>query len=172
MQKLIRHLAVTSASSLVVGLAVIEANPALAASFDFSYTFTSGQILSGMIDGDLQPNGNTVANLSNLMAIYSGTSEVFDRIVPGSTMSLNGLSSIFFAFEVTGVSSSFVDTNGVFMVLESGSFLENETFTASRWSLIEKVTPTPVTTPEPGFIAGLAVLCTVGLGNFLSKKKG
>jgi len=43
----------------------------------FSYTFMSGQKVSGTVMGDLQADGQTVTNLTNLNAVYSGA--------PGST---------------------------------------------------------------------------------------
>lgn len=49
---------------------------------DFSYTFGDGQTVSGTVDGDLQPDGDLVTNLTNLHAVYSA--------VPGSPFTFLG----------------------------------------------------------------------------------
>jgi len=51
-----------------------------------------------MVDGDLENDGNTVSNLTNLMATYSGLPDItFDNLIFGSfsTATLDGSANIF-----------------------------------------------------------------------------
>ena len=55
----------------LVAAAMLVAAPAMAATFDYSYTFDTGDVVSGSFDGDL--SGELVTNLSNITANLNGT---------------------------------------------------------------------------------------------------
>jgi hypothetical protein len=84
-----------TATALILGtstaffsvMGMLTASAASAASFNFSYSFLSGKVLSGTVDGDLDANvPNKVINLRNLSATYSGVpSFVFDTIDPNTS---------------------------------------------------------------------------------------
>lgn len=55
----------------ICALAVVAPLPALAASFNFSYTFVSGKVVEGMFDGNIA--GDLITGITNVMASYDGT---------------------------------------------------------------------------------------------------
>ncbi len=81
-----------AATSIFFTSFVLKANPAQAASFEFAYKFLSGNTLSGEVDGDLQPGGDVINNLTNLRASYSGVPEQVFSFVLFSEGSLNEIS--------------------------------------------------------------------------------
>lgn len=95
-----------TSTALVSAMGILAPSTVSAASFNFSYSFLSGKVLSGVVDGDLDANvPNKVINLRNLSATYSEVPNfVFDIIDPGtstnfffldeSTIEINGASTI------------------------------------------------------------------------------
>ena len=88
-------------SGATLSFSLLETHPASAATFDFSYKFLSGETISGRLDGDLQNDGDTVTNLRNLVASYSGKpGDIFTFFAPFGTsrISFSGLYNDFFGF--------------------------------------------------------------------------
>lgn len=175
-------------SSVTLGSFLKETAPVSAATFKFSYQFLSGETVSGEVDGDLQNDGDTVINLSNLVAEYSGKpGDTFSFFAPfgeSPKISYSGLVSNFFGFvedpNTATAKSNFgfhlAATNftnsatvGNFFSSQYSIFFpfgvnqeEAEVFNSDRWQLSEVKT-----VPEPGTIAGLSLL---GL-SLLARKK-
>lgn len=63
---------VLAATFILSSISSVGFDSAVAATISFSYEFLSGESIFGTVDGDLQSNQNTVKNLSNLSATYSG----------------------------------------------------------------------------------------------------
>lgn len=175
-------------SSVTLGSFLKETAPASAATFRFSYQFLSGETISGKVDGDLQNNGDSVINLSNLVAEYSGKpGDTFSFFAPfgeSPKISFSGLVSNFFGFVkdpntataesnfgfyLTAMNFTNSATVGNFFSSQYSIFFpfgvnreEAEVFNSDRWQLSEVKT-----VPEPGIIAGLSLL---GLSLLTSKK--
>ncbi|MEA5534373.1 hypothetical protein [Crocosphaera sp. XPORK-15E] len=140
---------------------------ASAASFNWSYTTAGGSIYTGMLDGNIQSNGNTINVTSVMMSQLNGSSLPETPIVRSSSgvlgslgiVSLNGLTMNLGACTDTSCNSGiFIGDLG----FGSGEFFSTtadfgndfETFESSRWTLAEKPR-----VPEPS-----ATLAFVGLG--------
>ena len=65
--------AVTTATA-TTGLVAGMQTSAEAIAFNFSYTFSDASAFTGTIDGDLQEDGNTLTNISSLVATWSKSS--------------------------------------------------------------------------------------------------
>jgi hypothetical protein len=178
-----KHLTILLAcvvSSVTLSSFLKEIAPASAATFNFSYKFSSGETLSGQVDGDLQNDGDSVINLSNLVAEYSGKpGDSFSFFAPfgeSSKISYSGLVSNFFGFvkdpntATSEFNFGFYLTSGTNLVnsatvgnFQTSQFLiffpfgvnrtEAEIFSRERWQLSEIKT-----VPEPGTLAGLSLL--------------
>ncbi|HEY9852935.1 MAG TPA: PEP-CTERM sorting domain-containing protein [Leptolyngbyaceae cyanobacterium] len=152
--------------------------------------FLSGGTISGQVDGDLQNDGDSVINLSNLVAEYSGkpgnTFSFFAPFGQSPKISYSGLVSNFFGFaedpNTATAKSNFGfrletapnllngATVGNFSTSQFSIFFpfgvnqrEAEVFNSERWQLSEVKT-----VPEPGTIAGLSLL---GLSLLAAKKR-
>lgn len=187
-----KHLTILVAcvvSSVTLSTLFKETAPASAATFNFSYQFLSGETLLGQVEGDLQNDGDSVINLSNLVAEYSGkpgnTFAFFAPFGEKPKISYSGLVSNFFGFvkepktATDGANFGFRLTtapnllNGgtVGNFFTSPSFIffpfgvnreEAEVFNRERWQLREVKTVS-----EPGTMAGLSLL---GLSLLAGKK--
>jgi len=148
---------------------------------NFSYTFGSGQTLSGTVRGDLPAGGDLVTNLTALNAVYSGVpGSPFTFLSSFGDLSLSGLK--FFEFvgfvsfpDTVTTQSNFgfsasneavlnAVTVGTFLTDENGfSFpafpLEAEQFNADGWSA--SASPVP-SVPEPSSLV-IAMIGGVGL---------
>lgn len=180
----IKTIGVSVIGAAAIGLSV-NVNTAAAATFNFSYTFLSGASISGTVEGDLQPDNNTVRNLSRLSATYSeqpGTLLSFLATFPTQFFTLSGTSSFsFFGFAnnpdtaINQPNFGFYlgnpfTTNGATVGTFATSsmvigfpFNENrreaEPFAASRWVATANST---AAVPEPTTMTGLA-LAGIGL---------
>jgi hypothetical protein len=161
-------------------------NPAQAATFSFSYTFLSGESILGTVDGELQPNANTVGNLSNLSATYSAqpgtllqfllpspfnqfftlSGEPFFRFSGFASNPNTSTSQPNFGFTLgtpfvlNGATVGTFSTSSLSLGSPSGTNREEaEPFSASRWKVTELST---TDVPEPTTITGLA-LAGVGI---------
>jgi hypothetical protein len=104
--KNVTALVLVTSTALFSAIGTLTTRAALAASFDFSYSFSSGEVLSGSVDGDLDANvPNKVTNLRNLSASYSGVpSFVFDTIDPSTSKNFFFLDES--AIEINGASTT------------------------------------------------------------------
>ncbi len=174
---------ILATTGTILTLGSLETNPIQAASFNFSYAFESGELLSGMVDGDLENDGNTVSNLTNLMATYSGLPDItFDNLIFGnsSTATLDGSANLFggsdifpfnlgtFFFATDTVNSNISLVQVTTEELPDGGFLteslDEEVFNPESWSMSVKST-----VPEPSTI--LSLLTIGGIALSVSKKK-
>lgn len=180
MSKHLTFLFACVASSVALSFSLKETAPASAATFKFAYQFGSGETISGQVDGDLQNDGDSVINLTNLVAEYSGKpGDTFSFFAPfgeSAKISYSGLVSNFFGFAqdpktattesnfgfrlTTATSLLNGATVGNFYTSEflilfpfGGNRREAEVFNKERWQLSEVKT-----VPEPGIIAGLSLL--------------
>ncbi|OKH39751.1 hypothetical protein NIES2119_05755 [[Phormidium ambiguum] IAM M-71] len=193
MSKHLTFLFACLASSVALSFSLKETAPASAATFKFSYQFGSGETISGKVDGDLQNDGDSVINLSNLVAEYSGNPEnKFSFFAPfgeSSKISYSGLISNFFGF-VQDPKTATIESNFGFRLatatgllngatvgnFQTSNFLisfpfgvnqrEAEVFNKERWQLSEVKT-----VPEPSAIAGLSLLSLSLLARKNSAKK-
>jgi len=130
---------------------------AMAIGYNFDYTFLSGEILSGMLVGELQGDDDTVLVDSISMVSYTGSpATIFNEGLLGpNTVSLSGSVMNFVTAAPTPTLGGFEISTGAFDVaLVAGpdiSILENETYSAARWNLVAK------SLPEPGTLSLLAI---------------
>ncbi len=188
-----KHLTILFAcvvSSVTLSTLLKETAPASAATFNFSYQFLSGETISGQVEGNLQNDGDSVINLSNLVAEYSGKpGDTFSFFAPfgaSPKISYSGLVSNFFGF-VKDPKTATPESNFGFSLTTAPNLLngatvgnfytsqsaisfpfgvnqrEGEVFNRERWQLSEVKT-----VPEPGTIAGLSLL---GLSLLAGKKR-
>src|ERR1700744_4843189 len=52
--------------------AALSGGAAHASTYDFSYTFTDGQVINGSLNGTSTNGGQTVSNISNLQVHFNG----------------------------------------------------------------------------------------------------
>jgi hypothetical protein len=180
------RIAVATTNAILISC-VLQAIPAQAASFEFSYRFLSGNTLSGTVDGDLVPDTDLIINFTNLRAFYSGVPELTFSYTQRGAITFSGTFNRFFGFVIPLTAEPpnmppFLSTNsatvGFFIAYEdetgSGvSFpfgsnqLEAENFSPERWTLIERTTQ-PV--PEPASLAGLLAFGALAVGSTLKHK--
>ena len=158
-------------AALVVALLATSTH---ATTFVFSYTFAgsfpgvpdfAGETISGTLDGDLQPDGESVAVNRILTASYSGDPGlVFDLTPPDPGTQFTSLS---------GENTFFGSSNGAeppdfvigwllvqaAVIGEDGNFVAFESFDRSRFSL---------TVPEPSLLILLPGVLLLALGRPLS----
>lgn len=122
--------------------------------FNFQYEFGSGEIFSGMLEGELQPDLNTVIVSDLLMASYSGLPGVgFQTELMGSSsvVTFSGTGNDFGTIAPTGGLAAFVMpfnfqlTSIVVISTESNIGFANEIYNPERWSLSPKTIPVPAT---------------------------
>lgn len=186
--------AIALMSAATIGLSV-NVNPTQAATFSFSYTFLSGESISGTVEGQLQPDNNTVRNLSNLSATYSAQpGTLLQFFAPSSFnqfLTLSGTPNFRFSGFANKENTSSHQPNfgfhlgepatisngatvGTFftasssLVFPGGSNREEaESFSPARWTATARST---ASVPEPTTIAGLAIV-GVGLVTFRGRQQ-
>jgi hypothetical protein len=143
-----------------VALVVAAPLPALAASFNFSYTFASGNVLEGVFEGDISlVDPNVIENVFNVTASYNGTelgggAPVGPRSCCG-VVTFNGVGLLFgvewedygdMGFTMSSARISHYD--GSTLIFDTDLALPGlpPTFDLSRWMVTEKMS-SPV--PEP-----------------------
>ena len=181
MKNILTKITVATAAGAALSVGLMNVNPAEAASFNFSYTLQNGSILSGMLDGDVQADNDTVFVTSISMPTFNGVAG------PG----LPFVSSWIGYFTQTGnptvsISGSLMDilacTSPVcfdgFLFDGSGAVfgipLYNsgvsygaafETYDSSKWQLTAK------SVPEPASVLGLLAMGALGVASKLKKGK-
>ncbi len=150
--------------------------------FNFSYTYENGDILSGMMTGEIQEDGDTVIISAVTMPMFNGSPapdigfvesfvESNTGIEGSPTVSFSGSTMDIiacnnktpcndgFAFDGTGFVEGFPTFQGN---VSFGDVLEE--YNPANWSLSAKSTPT---TPEPNTLIALGF---IGSGLFLNKR--
>lgn len=171
-----------------LGCSLLLPKPAQAATFNFSYTFgpyndiPAGSLLSGVLEGDLQPDGNTVTNISRLSATFrfanASSVSVFDGLYPNllpalgrNVITLDGSKVTLFGWnselgvndfsEYLGFGLTWPTNPNGFPGSASVFFVEtfvDEPFDPSRWSATLVTDSARV--PEPGSLIALALFST------------
>ena len=161
---------------------------AQAATFQFAYTFESGETISGRVDGDLEeiePGVTRLNNISNFSAEYSGQGGIsYSFPIPSLDLfSLSGTTRLVFGGADIPSSSRgltgngfefFVGTNPAEPLLGEvfiGEYtprlngfkfrptLEGEVFAAERWQASQVTS-----VPEPISVISLSLLGLIGYG--------
>lgn len=161
--------------SLSTGLAVATVamgaftQAAEAASFNFAYTLGTGETLSGMLEGEVQGDNDTVVVSDITMLMFDG-SPLFDigfiaadsNFTPPGIVSLTGTPANMdiIACPDSDCFEGFLFNSTSFL----SSFAGNEAFAPSNWSLTAKSVES---VPEPSTIISLAM---VGGSLLLSKR--
>ncbi|MDJ0662447.1 MAG: hypothetical protein QNJ42_23615 [Crocosphaera sp.] len=164
MNKLIVSLAILTGTTTAL---LMENNAALAAAFNWSYETGNGDIYTGMIEGEVQADGNTINVTSVLMSQLNGIALPQTPIIRdsegvlGSTaiVSLNGTTMDLGACGDTDcLSGIFIGDLGLPQANQFSTSVnfgdDFETFNAENWTIAEKPT-----VPEPS-----VTLALVGLG--------
>ncbi|MDF2387705.1 PEP-CTERM sorting domain-containing protein [Nostoc ellipsosporum NOK] len=173
-----------AASTVVVtlSLSMFSTSKAAAVTFNFSYQFSSGNLLSGNFEGDLGLDADTISNISNLNAQFSalpGVTYNNARLFSSNT-SLPAIASLSGnQVDIFGTNFTFGNGEG-FLLFNSlnvasvgnagitdiflfiGGTREYENFNINSWKA------TIASVPEPSVILGLA---TLGTGLLVSRKK-
>jgi hypothetical protein len=175
---LINPLSLSLALATVASFSLPKA--AQAALFNFSYTASTG-VLTGMLEGDLQADNDTVIVSAVTMAAFNGvpgpalpflssaTTAYGGPLVP-PTVSLSGLNLDLAAFDSIAAVDGFVFAPASFFgfpfFVGGSSFGATgfELYDPTKWSL----TPKSVPVPEPSAVVALAL---VGGGLLLSKRR-
>ncbi len=168
-------------ATAAVGFSVLGASSAQAASFNFSYIFDDVNnvgvpvptFVNGMFDGDLNADGETFSNVTNVMATVTAEGPA-GLVTLGEFTNADFLSSIFTVSGV-GVNVATDETIQPFVSLidsadagdakvGASGFAATEDFTTDRWSVTAKSVPEG----DMSMVSWLA-LATIG---GLSVKKG
>lgn len=149
----------------ILGWNSMTINSVDAANLSFTYTLESTETISGNFDGDIADDDNTVENLRNLEAVYSGEPTViFDTLATGNFFKID-LSE----FQLTGTSSSSSGasffavrgdngTEGINVFIPSMGIDGDSTIVDSRFIVQLNREQQPATTPEPGITLALSLL--------------
>ncbi|MDY6782614.1 MAG: PEP-CTERM sorting domain-containing protein [Cyanobacteriota bacterium] len=175
MKTLLAQVAVATTAGTILSLGVM--NAAQAASFNFSYTLNNGDILSGMLEGEVQSDGDTVFVSDITMPMFNGapapelpfvTSAEFFLGLPTTTptVSLSGSIMNLLACTPNCFDGFLLDASGIFVGVPSyisgGSYGNSfEPYNPAQWELTAK-------TPEP---ASMLALLAVGALGAASKTK-
>jgi hypothetical protein len=175
----LRFIGKTMAAAVVVGLATFATVPrAHASELDFSYKLTTGNVLSGVLDGTLLSNGNTfdVTSVNSLFVngaavtdpttIYSedsfvGHNDAAAVSLNGSYMNLYAESYDAFAFAVGDLAASSLGWNSAGATSGYGGTDYYEPYNQADWSA-----SMVATTPEPSSLVllGTGILGLAGAG--------
>jgi hypothetical protein len=165
MHTMLRHFAAAS-------ILLAAATAAHATTYEFSYHFLNGEVVSGKLDGTA--SGNLVEHISNATFSINGTAVAGLINSQNSTFSgnavfsFNGLANNFLLFDrsfqnvlLSGSVNGVLATNVINYSTPGGAYAEGpgvEAYSASRWSLTSAV-PEPVTYAM--LLGGLALVGTV-----------
>jgi hypothetical protein len=116
------YVAIAAAGVLAATAVEARAEPVLVS---FSYTFQSGETLSGVVEGNLRSDGVTVGDLKGLHATYSGQPGTELTFVPGDsfhpTLSLIGASPFLVGGFESDAATTDAQSNFGFMFLRDNS---------------------------------------------------
>ncbi|MDJ0729140.1 MAG: hypothetical protein QNJ33_04025 [Crocosphaera sp.] len=169
MNKIVTSLAILTGTSLSL---LVGENSALAASFNWSYETAGGNIYTGMLEGDVQGDGNTINVTSVFMSQLNGSDLPETPIIRssegvlGSTgiVSLNGTTMDLGACADSDcLSGIFIGNLGTPFPAQFSTSVDFgddfEEFNAGNWNIEEKSIVSPPSVPEPSL-----TLTLVGLG--------
>ncbi|HBE21744.1 MAG TPA: PEP-CTERM sorting domain-containing protein [Cyanobacteria bacterium UBA11149] len=186
MKTLLTKIAVATAAGTALSMGIFNINPAEAASFNFSYTLQNGSILSGMLDGDLQADGDTVFVSAINMPTFNGVAgpdlPFVQSAIGFSTGNFGQTATVSFSGNLMDIIActdsncfegfAFEGSGAIFgfPLYDSSSSYGNTTepYNPQNWQLTAKNT-TPV--PEPASVLGLLAVGAVGVVSKLKKGK-
>ena len=171
MKTLLAQIAIATTAGTVMSLGAI--NGAEAASFNFSYTLENGDILSGMLEGEVQSDGDTVFVSEILMPMFNGVPGIelpfvqsFIEQITGTlrnpTVSFSGSAMDIVTCDSPDCIDGFgFDGNGVLIgsSIYSGGLSYGdlaEPYNSDRWQLSSK------DVPEPASVLGLLAVGALG----------
>ncbi|MDY7014484.1 MAG: PEP-CTERM sorting domain-containing protein [Cyanobacteriota bacterium] len=179
MSTLLAKIAIATAVGTAFSLGAM--NAAEAASFNFSYTLDNGDLLSGMLEGDVQADGDTVLVSEITMPMFNNapapeltffeSALEFLAGIPGSpVVSFSGLTMDIIACDTSACDNGFAfEGSGLFTVpayISSGFYGDaSEIYDPARWELAAK------TTPEPASMLGLLAVGALGAAAKLKSAK-
>lgn len=146
----------------LAALAIATPVPTAAMSFDFSYTFRTGEALSGTLEGDLTAaDPNFIADVSITSASFASVDGLFDLNLSGCDrqlgcfVTLDGSQVVLWASGAAPAASFFIDSGGpvlnqVGLYLQGVGSIDDGSFDASRWRVSTSV-------PEPSATITFAV---------------
>ncbi len=167
---------------------LMSTSSATAAVFNWSYTTEGNDVYTGMLEGDIQGDGNTVEVTSVFMTQLNGsnlpeTSTITDSFATENTMGFVTLDNSLIDFGACNEATLSCENNGIFISLDFGFFTANgdfspetgdlnESFALSRWDLTEKASVTAVPEPSLTFALiglGLSTLIKTSVKNHLKR---
>lgn len=177
----------------VVAAALGGSAVASASTFDFSYTFTDGQVISGSLDGTSTNGGQAVTNINNLQVEFNGiafsggagplqlnawntTTESFDDTTP-VVLSTNASLNNFSISDVDTAVNTSPDYEFAFQndpklggsVVTAVNFLHSDSFSGpgtTQLDIDEPANGTWTLTPAPVPLPAALPLLASGLGLF------
>lgn len=181
---MVKILAISSAFALATINIGTLTQSAYGASFNFSYTLESGDVVSGMMDGIIQPDNDTVIISAVNMPMFNGSPAIdllfidysaagLENQIPSAPaiVSFSGSTMDFLACDTSLCDDGFLFVTSGFLADFFGSPLYNsgpsyglaaEIYNPANWNLTKKTI-----TPEPNIILGLFLVS----GSLLINKK-
>ena len=119
--------------------------------YNFQYEFATGEIFSGMLEGELQADLDTIIVSSVLMASFSGLPGVgfqTDIVQPFNVVTISGEGGSFGSVApADGKAAFFMPLNQfgntAVIATQADITFRAESFAAERWSLAPKAVPAP-----------------------------
>ncbi|MEA5509728.1 PEP-CTERM sorting domain-containing protein [Crocosphaera sp. UHCC 0190] len=140
-------------------------SPAQAALFNFSYTLIGGDVLSGMLDGDVQGDGDTVSVNSISMPLFNGVAGPDLPFVVSNSAGPSLPATVSFSGSVMDIIACTNSDCGDGFLFDGSMYISGvsygdafEPYNPNNWSLTAKATEA---VPEPGSVVALLGL---GLG--------